>query len=213
MKSLCSMLCLVFFLSGCAAGLHDTSGREGSMILKVKWQRLVDEEGKTCDRCVGTQEELGKGVKSLKASLRLLGIDVILEQKPLSPQECARDISESNRIWIADLPLEEWLGAEVGQSPCGSCCSELGEDVECRTVSIGGETYEVIPAQLIVKAGLLAVAQIMRVPSPGACCPGQESGGRGLEKCCPSHGKPEAAEEECCPKSSKDDTKTGEDPV
>jgi hypothetical protein len=128
-----------------------------------------------------------------------LGIDVILKQKSLSPQECARDISESNRILIADRPLEEWLGAEVGQSPCGSCCSKLGEDVECRTVSVGGETYEVIPAELIVKAGLLAASEIMQAPSPGACYP--------------SHGKPGAADEECCPKSSKDDTKKEKGPI
>ena len=209
MKKSFSMVWLVVVLSGCATGLHDTPGREGSMILKVQWQRLVDEQGKTCDRCGGTQEELGKGVESLKASLRPLGIDVVLEQKPLSPQECARDISQSNRIWIADRPLEEWLGAEVGQSPCGSCCSEIGEEVECRTVSVGGETYEVIPAELIVKAGLLAASEVMQAPSAGACCPGPESD----EKCCPSHGKQGAAGEECCPKPSKTDPKKDKGPI
>ena len=170
MKTLFSMQCLVIVLLGCAAGLQDTSEKERRMILKVQWQRLVDEEGKTCDRCGGTQEELGKGVKSLKAALRPLGIAVILEQKSISPEECAGDISQSNRIWIAERALEEWLGAEVGQSPCGSCCSKLGEDVECRTVSVGNETYEVIPAELIVKAGLQAASEIMQAPSPGACC-------------------------------------------
>jgi hypothetical protein len=199
MKTLCSVVWLVCVLSSCATGLHDTPGSEERMILKVQWQRLLDEEGNTCDRCGSTQEELAKGIQSLRASLRPLGIDIILEQKSLSPQECARDISESNRIWIANRPLEDWLGAEVGQSPCGSCCSELGQVVECRTVSVGGETYEVIPAELIVKAGLLAASQIMRVPSPGACCP--------------SHGSLGTADEECCPKSNKDDSKTGKDSI
>ena len=172
-------------MSGYVAGPHSRSGKEESMILKVQWQRLVDEQGKTCDRCGGTQEELGRGVESLKASLQPLGIDVALEQKSLSSEECARDIDQSNRIWIAGRPLEEWLGAEVGRSPCGSCCSAIGEEVECRTVSVGGETYEVIPAELIVKAGLLAASEIMQVPSRGSCCPGQESDERSRKKCCP----------------------------
>ena len=163
------------------------------MILKVQWQRLLDVDGNTCDRCLATQKEISKGVHSLRASLRPLGINVILEEKSLSSQKCTIDVSESNRIWLADQPLEEWLGAEVGQSPCGSCCSVLGKNVECRTVSYGGETYEVIPAELIVKAGLLAASQIMRAPSP--------------EVCCPSHGSHEAPKEGCCPKSSTDDSK------
>jgi hypothetical protein len=193
MKMLFSMAWLVCVLSSCASSLHNAPAKDEQMILKVQWQRLLDEEGDTCDRCGGTQEELDKGIKSLKASLKPLGINIILEQKPLSPQECARDISESNRIWIANRPLEDWLEAEVGQSPCGSCCSELGKDVECRTVSVGGVTYEVIPAELIVKAGLLAASQIMQAPSPGECCP--------------SHGRQGEAGEACCPKSNNDRSK------
>ena len=165
------------------------------MILKIVWQRLVTDEGTTCDRCQGTQAEVARGVENLKASLRSLGIDVVLEEKPLTRQECANDISESNRIWIADRPLEEWLGAEAGQSPCGSCCAELGTEVECRTLSVDGETHEVIPAELIVKAGLLAASRIMQAPSRGPCCPGHESGG-----------KPGAAGRKCCSKTEEDGT-------
>ena len=99
------------------------------MILKVHWQRLVDADGETCDRCGGTQEELRQAVETLKTSLRPLGIQVAFETTELSPEECAKDIMESNRIWMADHPLEEWLGGEVGASLCGSCCSQLGETV------------------------------------------------------------------------------------
>jgi len=141
------------------------------MILTIRWQRLVDDVGETCVRCGATQEEVLQAFNSLQVSLRPLGIKVALEENALSPQECAKDISESNRIWVADRPLEEWVGGEVGMSPCGSCCSQLGHAVECRAVSVDDNTYETIPAQLIVKAGLLAASEIIEVPSLGACCP------------------------------------------
>jgi hypothetical protein len=199
MKTFFSIVWLVCVLTGCATSLHNIKGRDGGMILKIQWQRLLDVDGNTCDRCSSTHKEISKGVHSLRSSLQPLGINVILEEKSLSSKECAIDVSESNRIWLADRSLEEWLGAEVGQSLCGSCCSVLGKNVECRTVSYGGETYEVIPAELIVKAGLLAASQIMRAPSPEACCP--------------SHGSQESSKEGCCPKSSADNSKKKKDSI
>ncbi len=153
-------------------------------VLLIEWQRLVDIDGKTCDRCGGTEKELRRGVATLKRSLRPLGIKVTLEKKSMGP-ECAKNIIESNQILIAGRPLEEWLEAKVGTSACGSCCAKLGETVECRTISVDGKTYEVIPAQLIVKAGIKAAAEIIAAPSTEGCC----SSGKALTgkdaKCCP----------------------------
>lgn len=185
MRWLNLVLIAIIGLTGCNTGLSNI-GRGGSdMILAIRWQRLVDDEGKTCNRCGGTQEELGKAVGDLKRSLSPLGIRVTLEEKPLTPRECVDDIMESNRIWIADRPLEDWLGAEVGATVCGSCCAQLGETVECRTTSIAGQTYETIPANLIVRAGLLAASTLIAVPSAGSCCPGGDSSGGIGGKCCP----------------------------
>ena len=61
----------------------------------------------------------------------------------------------SNRILIAGKPLEEWIGASVGKSQCCKVCGES----ECRTISTGQETFEVIYKELIVRAGLLAAAE------------------------------------------------------
>ena len=173
MKSFLLMLGVgaAILLATIASDLLNSSRGDGNMILKIRWQRLVDDAGETCVRCGATQQEVLQAFNSLQGSLRPVGIKVALEENALSPQECTEDISESNRIWVADRPLEDWLGAEVGMSPCGSCCSQLGDAVECRTVSVDGNTYETIPAQLIVKAGLLAAAEIIEVPSLGACCP------------------------------------------
>jgi len=65
--------------------------------------------------------------------------------------------SESNRVWMAGQPLEHWLGATVGMSRCCSVCG----DSDCRTVEIDGRTYETIPEEIFVKAGLAAASQLL----------------------------------------------------
>jgi len=155
------------------------------MMLNVRWQRLVTEDGSTCDRCGGTQEELRKAIGTLRESLRPLGIEVASTEEALTTEECAADIIGSNRILIGGRSLEEWLGAEVGQSPCESCCTAIGEDVECRTVDLDGTTYEVVPAELIVRAGLVAASNLMQSPAPAPCCPGSEERGKPAPPCCP----------------------------
>lgn len=130
-------------------------------ILKIEWQRLVDVKGQTCQRCGSTEKEVQKAFRSLKQSLAPLGIKVTLEKKALDPSTCAKDVIQSNRILIDGRTLEEWLGAQVGKSPCEFCCAELGDEAECRTVEVGRQIYETIPATLIVQAGLLAASEFM----------------------------------------------------
>ncbi|MBD3334404.1 MAG: DUF2703 domain-containing protein [Candidatus Eisenbacteria bacterium] len=156
------------------------------MELAIHWQRLVNEEGKTCDRCGGTEEEIHRAVADLASSLSSLGIRVVLREEELSPQEFAKEPGESNRVWVAERPLEEWLEGEVGMSPCAFCCSEIEGASDCRTLSVEGETYEVIPARMIVKAGLLAASEIIpAAPSPATCCPVNGNAGQEEEGCCP----------------------------
>ena len=179
------MLCCMALLAGCGVATNHPTGGKDMKTLQIRWQRLVDEQGQTCDRCGSTQEELQQALKSLKASLRPLGIRVALVENPLAPEECAKDISQSNRIWVGDRPLEEWLGAEVGMSLCGTCCSQLGDEVECRTVVVDGKTFEAIPAELIIKGGLLGAAQLLGCEPGGACCPAEGSAPKS-KSCCPS---------------------------
>lgn len=120
---------------------------------RITWQRLVDEQGQTCSRCGGTEQELHKALRFLVKSLAPVGIAFSLETKALDAQEFAQDPSQSNRLWIDGRPLEKWLQAEAGTSPC---CGPCG-DSECRTVEVEGTVYETIPAELIIKAALLAV--------------------------------------------------------
>lgn len=128
--------------------------------LKIKWQRLVDERGQTCDRCAGTGVEIQVAADMLREALAPLGIAVVTETKKLSTADFMRAPLESNRVWIGNRPIEEWLGAEVEQS---RCCGSCGEH-ECRTVTIREQTYEVVPRELVLKAGLMAAAELVAVP-------------------------------------------------
>ena len=124
--------------------------------LPILWQRLVSSEGKTCDRCSATYEEMQRAIEKLSQSLRPLGIEPRLEIREMNEKSFKANPSESNRIWIAGKPMEEWLGASVGSSRCCSVCGTS----ECRTVEVDGATFETIPESLFLKAALVASSQL-----------------------------------------------------
>jgi hypothetical protein len=147
--------------------------------LTIKWQRLVS-EGQTCPRCGSTEGELEKAISTLKQSLTPLGIEVVLKKDELSVAEFKKDPLKSNQIWLNDRPLEVWIGGNVSQSPCCDVCGQS----KCRTVGVGGEVYEVIPADLIIKAGLLAASQLVSTETKEPCC-GSEAQKAPSTSCCP----------------------------
>ncbi|MBC7354039.1 MAG: DUF2703 domain-containing protein [Thermogutta sp.] len=134
--------------------------------LTITWQRVVDDQGNTCSRCGATEQAVDEAVRLLNQTLKTLGICVVAEKKTLTPAEFSRDPLQSNRVFIQGRPLEDWLGATVGKSPCCSVCG----DAECRTLTVEGTTYESIPSELIIKAGLLAAAEIVAPQKTQSCC-------------------------------------------
>ena len=126
-------------------------------ILPIVWQRLVNAKGRTCPRCEGTGEEVLRALDRLKAALAPLGVEPTLETTELDEASFRAQPSESNRIWIAGKPLEEWLEAKTGSS---RCCKECGDN-ECRTVEVGSRTHEVIPEELLVRAGVIAASRML----------------------------------------------------
>ncbi len=124
--------------------------------LLILWQRLVS-QGKTCDRCNSTYQEITVAVEKLKQSLAPLGIEPKLQIRELDERTFKANPSESNRIWIAGKPMEEWVGARIGSSPCCSVCGTL----ECRTVEVEGTVFETVPEALFLKAAMRAVAELL----------------------------------------------------
>jgi len=127
--------------------------------LPILWQRLVSAEGKTCDRCGATYQEMERAIAKLRQSLRPLDIEPRLEIREMDERSFKANPSESNRIWVAGRPMEDWLGARVGSSPCCSVCGTS----ECRTVEVEGTTFETIPEKLFLRASLVAASQLLSV--------------------------------------------------
>lgn len=127
--------------------------------LVVEWQRLLDEHHKTCPRCGATEQEVERAVTGLNRELRPFGINASLVKKAIGPEDFRKDVLQSNKIVIAGKTLEEWLGAGTGQSPCCEVCG----NAECRTVEYDDHTHEAVPSELIIRAGLLAAAEVFRV--------------------------------------------------
>lgn len=125
--------------------------------LTIRWKRLVNEKGQTCRRCGATGETVRGAANKLKKSLAEFDIEVNLKTENLDFPAFTKDPLQSNRIWIAEKPLEEWLGATVGQSTCCDVCA----DSECRTISIKNTVFEEIPEKLVIRAGLLAAAELL----------------------------------------------------
>ena len=137
--------------------------------MPIVWKRLI-KGGETCTRCGNTGRELESAVAKLAASLRPLGIEPVLETQEIDEEAFKVNPSESNRVWIAGKPIEKWLDANIGMSRCCSVCG----DSDCRTLEVGGRTYETIPEEQFIKAGLMAGSQMTSTSSEGkestSCC-------------------------------------------
>lgn len=124
--------------------------------ITIRWQRLVDETGQTCTRCGSTGEAVRNAFNKLKKALAELDMEVSLETEIIDFSTFVKDPLQSNRIWVGERPLEQWIGATVDKSQCCDVCG----DTECRTLSINENTLEVIPESLIIRAGLMAAAEL-----------------------------------------------------
>ncbi|MBU0508937.1 DUF2703 domain-containing protein [bacterium] len=174
-----AILGLILLLQGITLAAETTADRP---TLVIQWQRLVTDKGQTCQRCGDTGKSVRRARKQLASALKPLGIKVVLEKERMSHDQFLAAPAESNRIYLNGCSLEEILQAEVGSSVCCDAC----EGQPCRTVTVDGLTFETIPPELIVRAGLLVAADLLRLNDSGAAIP-----------CCPSASG-------CCPKTPEE---------
>jgi hypothetical protein len=134
------------------------SAKSGAITeLAIIWQRLVSTDGRTCPRCDATYQHLQSAIVKLKEALKPLNIVPALEVREIDDRSFKNKPAESNRIWIADKPIEEWIGAGVGRSKCCSVCG----DEPCRTMEVGGTVFEEIPETIILKAAMIAASELV----------------------------------------------------
>ncbi|MEM4307660.1 MAG: DUF2703 domain-containing protein [Thermoplasmata archaeon] len=131
----------------------------------IKWKRLTV-DGKTCERCSATEMEIDKAFSALRDALAHLGIEVLLEKETLTLEAFKQHPQSSNEILIDDKPLESYINAKTGHSKCCGVCG----DEECRTLETDAERYEIIPAEIIIRAVLLAAANKFDVDKHDCDC-------------------------------------------
>ena len=95
--------------------------------------------------------------EKLKLALEPLGVTPELQVKEIDEASFLKDTLQSNQILIGGQTIEYWLGGQTGSS---RCCNECGDN-DCRTVEVGGQSYEVIPEDLLVRAGVIAAARLL----------------------------------------------------
>ena len=119
----------------------------------------------TCERCIGTDQELVGVLDVLTPALRLAGYDVQYRKVEMSTAELARQYHFLSSPTIRVNGLD--IGGPVKENDCG-CCSEIsGTDVDCRVWEAEGETYEVPPREMLADEILRAVFGI--ADSPCGC--------------------------------------------
>jgi hypothetical protein len=182
MKIISLLLSFIFLAAPAMAETPPTNNPVHNMkTLKIEWYRLMA-DGQTCPRCGATEKEVEKAFRTLEQSLAPLGTIVVLEKHELTPGAFQQDPSKSNRLLLNGRPLEEWLGLRVGQS---LCCGPCG-DKECRTLeTTGGQVYETIPAELIIKAGLQAASRLLNPQTSEICGQKDAEEKNHPQTCCP----------------------------
>jgi len=123
--------------------------------LDMLWQR-VTLGAETCVRCGDTGESVRRAAEGLRRELAGQDIAVVLTEKALPPFA----VAESNRVFFNGESVEELLGAQVGMNHCQSCCEMLGEQTDCRTLTLEGREYEALPEELLLRAGRIAAGKM-----------------------------------------------------
>ena len=116
--------------------------------LEIEWRHL-DKDGRTCLRCSDTLQSLQQVIQQLAAECAPHGVEIVYRETKLPIEQ----LSQSNLILFNGVPLEAVLpDASASENECQSCGDLCGEPSFCRTVTVGGRTFEAIPAALIRQA-------------------------------------------------------------
>jgi hypothetical protein len=117
--------------------------------LSIVWQRYAGADG-ICQSCGAAQHELDEAICTIRHALGPFGIEPRLETRSMTEAQYRAAPEQSNRIWIAGKPIEQWLNGSVWYRPWLS---------PCRIVEIDGTTHVAIPHRLILEAAILAASE------------------------------------------------------
>lgn len=147
--------------------------------IRIEWKHF-DKDGKTCERCSNTGNNLNEVFNQLKEEYLKQGIEIHYKEIKLPESQMA----ESNQILLDGELIENVIpDVKLGENHCDSC-SDLIDDPKgcnCRTITYKDKTYETIPVDLIKQAiasklGIepnykLGDKQSMKIQVLGSGCP------------------------------------------
>jgi hypothetical protein len=111
--------------------------------ITIEWKHF-DQNGKTCNRCSLTGENLKKVISDIETANKNIQIKLVetkLDEK---------DMGISNSILINGVSIEDLiLGSEVSANHCESCSCMTEKQESCRTLKVGDIDYEEIPYEVL----------------------------------------------------------------
>jgi NAD-dependent dihydropyrimidine dehydrogenase PreA subunit len=145
---------------GCGCGGECDEASERKVVVEYLYLDVT-----TCERCMGTDDELDEVMMVLTPALELAGLDVQYNKVEMATAEMARQYRflSSPTVRVNGLDICE----SVAENSCG-CLSEIsGMDVDCRVFEYGGQSYEVPPKEMLAEAILRAA---FGKPEGGCTC-------------------------------------------
>jgi hypothetical protein len=138
-------------------GIVATPTRPGVIGMQIDLLYLDLEK---CDRCRGTDRNLGLALDAVATELEARGIAVDVRKSHVTSAEQARELrmlsSPTLRVNGRDVALE------LHESSCGSesCTDGCGESINCRVWIHEGEEHTVPPVAMIAEAILREVSDV-----------------------------------------------------
>jgi hypothetical protein len=181
MKKLAFLLIVGIALVGCGRESEQmdadaTRAGEDVPTLTIAWHKVSDADGSICDLSTATEQSIEQASLELTRTLAPHGVKV--EVKTLTPEKVEGSTCLCNRVLIQGRYIDEWLDAEVVKAPCSGCpnqsgCAGSGSACAGQTAMVHqGITYNIVPANLIVMAGMVAAADLTGEPISYNGCPG-----------------------------------------
>lgn len=163
---------LAIIFSGCS--------KSGQHVVVMEWQRGAADACQHCDACGVSGDEIRAAAAQLRAKLAAKNVRVQVVERSASDGPPARP--SVSRMWVCDIPLETWLGARAATTSCTEAKSAAAVRP---AIYLDDKSYSVIPAELMVKAGVMAGNLLLE---HGKVDIGLIQGAKGCAEC-PSKGK------------------------
>lgn len=152
-KKLLAILLAGFII---AAG---TTTVDAKPLLYLQWQKASAEKCSDCDKCVTNVKEVKAAYKTLKRELADKGVKVKLRE--IKHANMAPATPSASNMWVGDVPLELWLDARAETKPCGGCEKNPAGGMLHSSLVVNGQTYDSVPANLMVQAGHKAADHLL----------------------------------------------------